>query len=281
MTKENIHNYYFDLSEPIILKDIKSILSLNTQKEFYRLGSTEPPNHTDYFGNYSLNLSQPLVGHSTSGIFRGQIKDWALLPKAFREIKIDKTISNQAEITQTFKFSILLRNFSDFCDREEIQNPNFPKNVSDRLSIAQHFGMKTNLLDWSLNIFTAIFFALREVYSNEDFTNNFTVYIYHIEDERFLDSGIPDKEYEKFPKSSLIKPYAIDRRIERQKGVFTFHPYPGLEENKIPVKRYMINDWNLIRDLINLMKGFGYTEDYFFPDYAGIANAVISDGPLR
>ena len=30
----------------------------------------------------------------------------------------------------------------------------------------------------------------------------------------------------------------------------------------------------MIEKLIKLMKGFGFTEDYFFPDYAGIATAV-------
>jgi len=35
-----------------------------------------------------------------------------------------------------------------------------------------------------------------------------------------------------------------------------------------------------VKKLIDLMKGFGFTGDYFFPDYAGIAHAVMSDTSL-
>ena len=82
-----------------------------------------------------------------------------------------------------------------------------------------------------------------------------------------------------FGHSAFVKAYPIDRRIERQFGAFTYHPYPTHCPPKILAKSYVL-EWPMIHELIEFMKGFGYTEDHFFPDYAGIANAVKSETSL-
>ena len=61
--------------------------------------------------------------------------------------------------------------------------------------------------------------------------------------------------------------------------MFSFHPHPILAPSKIPVKVYIL-EWDIIANLLKMMKGFGFTEDYFFPDYAGIANTVKSEVSL-
>ena len=142
------------------------------------------------------------------------------------------------------------------------------------MSIAQHFGVPTPLLDWSQNIFTAVFFAIREVFANAAFEHSLKVFVYHVIDERLLHPGIPDDvDLADFARSAFVKPYPIDRRIDRQRAAFTYHPYPTYRPAKVPAKKYVL-EWPMIEKLIKLMKGFGFTEDYFFPDYAGIATAV-------
>jgi hypothetical protein len=263
-------NPYFELSESHIIKDVESLLSLNVKKAYYSPGDeTQASKITDIY----------LFPHYTAGIFRGQLYNWPLIPKCYRgleELKADAT-----EVKRTYEWIKATHQFSTFCERAEVQNTRFPSGISNRMSIAQHFGVPTPLLDWSQNIFSAIFFAIRNIYADPDFENSLRVFVYHITDERLLHAGIhaEDSKLSDFGYSAFVKPYPIDRRIERQRGVFTYHPHPAHRPPKVPATEYII-EWPLIEKLLALMKGFGFTEDYYFPDYAGIAQAVLSDTSL-
>lgn len=258
-------NYYFEYNEPEFIEDIEILLSLNVKKYYYAPGNETPINDISsiYF-----------IPHQTSGIFRGQLNDWPLVPKCFRTDSINDKESSEMEIA--FAWTKAMTHFDNFCERAKIHNPTFPPNIIDQMSIAQHFGIPTPLLDWSRNIFTAIFFAARDVFNDESFKNSLKIYIYHIADERLLEKNITQTiTLDKLDESAFVEPYFIDRRIERQRGAFTFHPHPARKPKKIPVKVYVL-EWGIISKLKKLMKGFGFTEDYFFPDYAGIAHAVMS-----
>lgn len=262
-------NPYFDIAEPRVIADVESLLSLNVRKTYYRPGDEKQV--TDI-------LSTSSSPHSTAGIFRGQLKDWPLIPKIWRGLT-----EKQEELTggvRHFRWLQATDKFRNFSERAELQNPTFPFAVSDRMSIAQHFGVSTPLLDWSQSIFTAVFCAVRNVFSDPDFEKSLKVFVYHVIDERLLHDGLPtDRELYDFDRSAFVKPYHIDRRIERQRGVFTYHPHPSLQPPEIPAKVYVI-EWPTIDKLLKLMKGLGFTEDYFFPDYAGIARAVMSQTSL-
>lgn len=262
-------NPYFKIEEQIDIKDVDDLLSLNVEKTYYRSG------YSKVINNFLDMYSFP---YSTAGIFRGQLFDFPLIPKCFRHIKeFDK---EKTPYKRTKHWVEATLSFRRFCERAEIQNPSFPENISDRMSIAQHFAVSTPLLDWTKNILAAVFFAIRDVYADEEFEKTQKVFIYHIIDERLLHIGIPDESKLKdFDFSAYIKPYPIDRRIERQQGVFTYHPYPTDELPIVPVKKYVL-EFQILLKLIQLMKGFGFTEDYYFPDYAGIARAVMSETSL-
>ncbi|MAO65293.1 MAG: hypothetical protein CL666_09865 [Balneola sp.] len=283
MSEKN-QNFYFELSEPKKIDTLETLVSLNIQKEYFKPGFLERPPDRDSkvisSTSFEFPTAYPLLGHNTSGLFRGQIRNWSLIPKCYRTLTRDKDLEEEKDSIRRYLFHKSLRGFREFCRRAESQNPDFPELLPDRMSLAQHFGVNTPLLDWSKNIFTAIFFAIRNVFGDKNFSNELKVFIYHIIDERLLHDKFPEeKQIMTFEHSSYLKPYAIDRRIERQKAVFTFHPFPTNVENRVPVNVYII-DWELIENLIDLMKGFGYTEDHFFPDYAGIADAVNSETVL-
>ena len=262
-------NPYFKLAEPQVIADIESLLSLNVEKTYYRPG--DEAQLTDI-------LSIDSVRHSTAVIFRGQLHDWPLIPKSFRGIK-DQEVE-VTKVIRSFRWARATSKFRSFCERAEVQNLAFPSGVSDRMSIAQHFGVLTPLLDWSQSILSAVFFAIRDVFANPEFEKSLKVFVYHIPDERLLRAGIPeDSELADFGRSAFVKPYPIDPRIERQRGVFTHHPHPTHRPPKVSARVYVL-EWPVIQKLISLMKGFGFTEDYFFPDYAGIAHAVMSDTSL-
>jgi len=262
-------NPYFDLAEPQVIADVERLLSLNVEKTYYRPG--DEAQVADILSIHSLP-------HSTAGIFRGQLRDWPLIPKGFRGIKDQEM--DVTEVIRTFRWMQATSKFRSFCERAEVQNPAFPSGVSDRMSIAQHFGVPTPLLDWSQNILAAVFFAIRDVFADSEFEKSLRVFVYHITDERLLHAGIPaDSKLADFGRSAFVKPYPIDRRIDRQRGVFTYHPHPTHRPPKVSARTYVL-EWPVIQKLIALMKGFGFTEDYFFPDYAGIAHAVMSDTSL-
>lgn len=271
MTKssDQLPNPYFEIGIASPINAIETLLSLNAVRSSYLPCDSTPVTNV---------LHSSYVPHSTAGIFRGQIRNLPLIPRCFRGI--DNEIDDLLDVARWMRWSRATRDLRHFCERAEIHNPGFPPGIADRMSIAQHFGVRTPLLDWSRNIFTAIFFAIREVYSDPSFEESMQVFVFHVKDERLLCKGLPEEaKLGDYAKSAFVEPFRIDRRIERQQGVFTFHPHPALRPPKIPADVYVL-EWEIIERLIPLMKGFGYTEDYFFPDYAGIAQAVISDSSL-
>src|SRR5438132_179945 len=132
---------YFDLADPETISDLEVLLSLNVEKTYYRYGDPTPVADT------ASTISIP---HSTAGIFRGQLNDWPLIPKCFRSISADEP---DKPIVRSYQWRRATHKFSSFCERAEVQNPAFPARISDRMQIAQHFGVPTPLLDWSQNIF--------------------------------------------------------------------------------------------------------------------------------
>lgn len=262
-------NPYFDLEKPRVVESIEELLSLNMTRRYYAPGNETPPPGDPIFHAFP---------YSTSGMFRGQLRDWPLIPKSFRDLDIKTGKDSPRYVRHEYRKAT--GQFHDFCGRAEIQNPGFPSHVSDRMSIAQHFGVKTPLLDWSQNVIIAAFFAVRDVFAAPEFEDDMRVFIYHLIDERYLHQGIPEEpKLHTFDQSAYIKPYHIDRRIERQRGVFSFHPHPGLSPSKIPVNVYVL-EFDILFKLRDMLEGFGWTGDYFFPDYAGIAHAVKSEMSL-
>lgn len=265
-------NHYFELAEPRVIDTVDALFLLNVEQTYYRPGDPNPERKPGSLPDAVFFVPSP---HTTAGIFRGQVDDWPLVPGIYRGVEL--AAERPGDVALELGHLQATRRFRDFCERAERQNPGFPQSLADRMCIAQHFGVPTPLLDWSQNVFAAIFFAIRDIFAKIDRGEEPRVFVYHVADERLLQSGIPDEESRlRTPaRSAFVKAFPIDRRIERQRGVFTYHPHPELRAPKIPAARYVL-EGNVVLRLLDLMKGFGFTEDYFFPDYAGIAAAVVA-----
>lgn len=259
---------FFEMNEPVEIQTIHELFELNKEKTYGAPGK-------NFTSGSSLNdlASSYVSPHNTSGLFRGQAKNWPLIPTSYRGIKFDSN-GNVSEIKAKYEYFRSTHQFQEFSEKASQQNATFPESIFKQMSIAQQYGIKTPLLDWTSNILVAVYFAL-DLKGNEDIEGKkIFPFIYHIIDERLLSSE-PSKsiEIEKFNESVWIRPFPIDRRIERQFSSFTYHPHPILKPIKISVDTYKIAE-DIFHELWDIMKGFGFSSSHFFPDYAGLAEKI-------
>jgi hypothetical protein len=82
-------------------------------------------------------------------LYRGQSEDWPLLPKLFRMNTGDLTLRDlEQQLMEQFR------------ERSLYLLPSSPNIEYDMMSLAQHYGLPTRLLDWSSNPLMALFFAV-------------------------------------------------------------------------------------------------------------------------
>ncbi len=93
-----------------------------------------------------------------------------------------------------------------------------PKTDIEWLVLAQHHGLPTRLLDWSLSPLVALYFAVQSQSSSDG-----AIYIY---------SGRTFAQEERLDLKSLVEPVAfipshLSPRVTAQSGMFTVHPLGG------------------------------------------------------
>src|SRR5699024_6342072 len=201
---------YFEIQETIKIESIEHLFSL-TKKQY----------------NPILRVDDNSFSIPTTGIFRGQNKNFPLVPSAYRyKIQPDNDLDN--DLKRKFYSLFGTRKLKRFIEAAENQNKNFPKEHIKQIIIAQHYGIPTQLLDCTNNILTACYFALDLRPPAED-SENFTFdygYIYHIKNEGKL-KELPDKELFEVENICHVPSIPIDRRADRQFSTFTYHPHPN------------------------------------------------------
>ncbi|MFH1636233.1 MAG: FRG domain-containing protein [Chloroflexota bacterium] len=261
---------YFFINKKVKIETISDLFNLAQKKTYWPPGELyEPKLPPSTTGKDYAYVEFP---HETSGLFRGQAQNWPLVPSSYRESYFDPD-KDTSEISKSFRYHSATSQLSTFCELASQQNSDFPKSPFEQMIIAQHYGIKTPLLDWTKNIFVAIYFAL-DLCDEDDENKNLEPYLYHIRDEKLLLSGIEkESEIEKVNESALVMPYPIDRRIERQFSAFSFHPHPLHKPKQIPLDEYRISG-KLFIYLWRLLDGMGFSSSHYFPDYAGLADRI-------
>jgi hypothetical protein len=198
-------------------------------------------------------------------LFRGQSEKKPLVPSIARTNRSIDTTETEKKMLEELKRRT--RTIIDGLQFDEW----------DWLVYAQHFGMKTRLLDWTSNPLTALWFAC----SNE-FKKDIDSVVYIL---READTFLLDKSKETSPfnrsKTRVLKPTLNNVRIIAQSGWFTAHKYSTSFKRFVDLRTNADINNSITEVLIpkpikpNILDSlnvFGINSQTLFPDVSGICS---------
>lgn len=208
--------------------------------------------------NNFIDFHKVVEEHSSANfLFRGQQNfDWELIPKIGRP-EFSKNVPSY------FKEEFIIRSWVRYSGQ---LLKNDPVDEWDELTLAQHHGLATRLLDWTKNPLVALYFATFDL--NE--TMDSSVFILD-----FQNMVLSTKEYNPFDKdlNGVFYPKGLSSRVINQRGVFTISGKPELSLEKIltdftftklrikskarknilrNLEQYGVNEFAIYQDLDNL-----------------------------
>lgn len=201
-------------------------------------------------------------------LYRGQRDSkWHLLPKIARSdygFIGENFLLKEREILDEFKRLSLPYINSDIFS-----------NDWDLLSIAQHHGLPTRLLDWTTNPLVALYFAFKD---KDDEIKERAVWTLVIENNELADC----KKTQPFEHSKTLafKPNSVTQRLISQNGWFTCHAFQKKSNSfvkldinkKYKEKLFKIRIKNEIREeVLTKLDTFGINEYTLFPGLDGLS----------
>lgn len=190
-------------------------------------------------------------------LFRGQTHfQWELIPKIGRQ-DFARTVPS------VFREDFLLRSWMRYSSQIITKEP---IDQWDRISLAQHHGLATRLLDWTKNPLVALFFATFDFKLDKDCA----VFIFDFKNETIITEKCDPFD---ISFSGVFYPKGITARVISQRGVFSISHKPQVPlDNLLPdhvfiklqikasskkdiqksLEQYGINEFSIYQDLDNL-----------------------------
>ena len=242
--------------------------------------------------NFNSYLKQALAWSNDKDndivIYRGQSESdkYNLIPGIARTPKDPKKYS--VKHIQKVEDE-MLEEFRRTCDNN-IAIKNIEKEeILDILSLAQHYGLPTRLLDWSSNPLAALYFAVKEI-SEEKSGGNFCVWAYCIKrnDKRLIYKSNHIyrkktlKELNEEKEILVFKPKLVTERIHFQAGWFTVHPCDN-DKGFVPLEEIPFFQKDLAKLIIpkskaeefrKMLDTFHINSSTMFPDLTGKATHI-------
>ncbi|MBN4075431.1 MAG: hypothetical protein COA71_11895 [SAR86 cluster bacterium] len=199
------------------------------------------------------DFDQAIDGFSKTALCRGVSNhEYPLLPSLFRHADVESADIREHNLMWVFK------------THAKAHLDIFPENEIEWMAIAQHHGLPTRLLDWSLSPLVACFFAVQSLSSDDA-----AIYIYDIG---------------KFQKEEEIQPSKLNnivaffpshgtKRVTAQSGMFTIHPTKNMKLESESIKKILIPASKKKYFLEKLVK-YGIHQGTIFPDLDGLSNYI-------
>jgi len=209
-------------------------------------------------------------------LFRGQNIDSPLLPKLAR-IAQRKSIPHK-------QVNKIERQMLERFQKESVPllRGRAPANPWEWLSVAQHQGLPTRLLDWTANALAGLWFALAADPAEGD---HGVLWVLDVSQENER-SPTGTEDIFDLKRTFVFQPFHIDQRIVSQAAWFSVHRYSETHGKFVPLdqmgrfKRALnkytvpVAKFDVIRRELRLM---GVTQASMFPDLSGLCADIQAD----
>lgn len=137
------------------------------------------------------------------------------------------------------------------------------------LTLAQHHGLATRLLDWTQNPLVALFFAV----ATADATSDCVLYALRTDEMLYVDDS---ESPFALGKVVLHEPSHVSPRVTAQRGVFSIHPDPTVAYKSKFLERWVVKRESVVQLLVDV-ETLGITYEAMFPGLDSVARQANAD----